>query len=163
MNENIKHLRKEAYKVWGISTKEVIYDIPKHVKRTNKDKFYFKINFSKDYKSWPRAYKLSAPTMNSEGKITGSKTFSRVIVPIILFKNYDGIKFESEAWYDMPEDMHVEMLLLTENSVYRKTNPLKKLSNLFLRGIWKQKEEIPIEKCVFEVSKYNKEFEISII
>jgi len=162
MNENITQLRKDAYKIWGISTKEVIYDEPLHAKRMGYDRFEFKINYSNEHESWPRSYKLSEPEMQ-EGKLVDSTVSSRIILPIILMKDYGEIKFNAEAWFDMSEDMHTEILLMTEHPRYEKLGFFKKFANLFLTKKSKFKEEINMEDYVYEVKKDSKEYSIAIL
>lgn len=160
METNITQLRKEAYKLWGIKTKEVVYDMPTFLNYYGKNRFCFKIDFSDGNESWPRSYKLSIPKVDATNKMVND-IYSRVIMPIILYKNYSTVKYTTKAWYDMPSYMHAKLLEITDNPVKKKLNIFQKLYNLFVSDDKKYKE-IDIENNVYVVENNKNGLKISI-
>ena len=110
MNTNIKQLRREAYRIWGINKREVVYDTPQFVIRNNLNSFSFKPDVDEKHNSWPRSYKLSFPDFE-EDKVN-KITVARVIMPIILYKKYSNVDVKIHAWYDMSEAIHNKMATL---------------------------------------------------
>ena len=152
MSANIPELRKEAYRQWGIGDKKVIYDFPRTTARTKRHEFCFRIDYSDQHQSWPRAYALALPNNDLE---------LRVIVPVIIIKEYIHFTIESPVWYDMPGKIHGQLVSYIDNSTLTAKLPLwKKVCNRVLPNRYKFTDKIIIEDYRFAVSLYDDDIEV---
>lgn len=144
MNTNIKELRKEAYKLWGLGNQKVIFDFPRSPYNYNAQEFKFKLDFSDDKQSWPRAYAISQPNEQ--------KSRVRVIMPIIWLKQYNNFNMEVKIWYDMPEFIHeVILTALGDLPEYKSLNLIQTIWNKMSIKKFKYTPVPTIEQCVFMV------------
>lgn len=162
MDANLRQLRKEAYKLWGISTKEVVYNTPKLMTKLGKDKFRFRINYSSEFSSWPRAYKLSLPHFEEE-KLVSTETYARMIMPIILYKDFEEIQITAHAWYDMPAYLHANIIELVNQTYTRKLTLKQKIANLFLPRWYRFKKKVLPEDYIFEVSQLDNDEKLLVV
>lgn len=155
MMTNLTELRKEAYRLWGIGNHIVIYDYPQSP-RFCKDGFHFKIDFSEDKASWPRAYAF-AENHDAEPSI-------RVILPIVILKQYNTFQTESNAWYDMPKNLHNQLLHITNEITLRRKLPLIKiLCNKIVPQRYRFSDLISIEHYHYVAAQHNGEVLLSIV
>src|SRR4029078_5826072 len=93
VNTTIKHLRKEAYKMWGLKPRTVVYNMPNR-KLKPKQNFVFKINYAPEFKDWPKSYTLVVPSFGN---------IERIIMPIFIVEKKLNLTYS--AWYDMPIEL----------------------------------------------------------
>lgn len=142
MNTNIVDLRKEAYRHWGISPKNVIFNMP----ISNNDEFSFKLDCSSELKSWPKSYVISLPY---------KKTLNRIIMPVLVIDKYAGTEVTFPAWYDMPEELNVKIIELLNIPRKRSLSWWKKAINVFLPKKLRYLSEIEAEDYVFKVFNHD--------
>jgi hypothetical protein len=149
MTTNLTELRKEAYRLWGLGNHTVIYDYPQSP-RCCKDGFHFKIDFSEDKASWPRAYAF-AERPNQEPSI-------RVILPIFILKRYNTFQAEVGGWYDMPKRVHDQLLDITnEMKVHRKLPVWQRAWNRCVPIRYRFAGVVPVESYRYVASQHNGE------
>ena len=123
MQTNIIELRKEAYKLWGIGNQVVVFDFPNH-QRNPGNEFRFKLDFGLDKASWPRAYAI-AENINMPPAV-------RVILPIIMIRQYTTFSLQTKAWYDMPIKVHEQIIrIVNETQIIKPISRLQKFINIF--------------------------------
>ena len=149
MQTNITELRREAYRLWGIGRQAVVFDFPDG-KHNPSNEFRFKLDFGEDKASWPRAYAI-AENVNSAPLV-------RVILPIIMIRQYATFSLETKAWYDMPIKVHEQIIrLVNETQIVRPISVLWKLANIFLPKKYRKQKQVLVEDYTYVVSRYNEE------
>jgi len=154
MHTNLTELRKEAYRLWGLGNHTVIYDYPQS-SRYCKDGFHFKIDFSEDKASWPRAYAFAQRT-NEEPSL-------RVIVPIFILKQYSTFETQAKGWYDMPKHVHEQLVNITnELEVERKLPFRKRVWNKLVLRRYRFSDIASIEDYCYVASQHNEDILIRV-
>ena len=155
MCANIKELRKEAYKLWGLGHRNVIYDFPNIRSRDNRFEFRFKMDYADENASWPRAY-----AMGEEN----SESLFRIIFPIIKIQQIDKYQFERTGWYDAPFKLHSEILQFVENDKFhRSLSFVKRLANIFLPKKWKFTGKVNIKDYIYSVTLHHNELMVRLV
>jgi hypothetical protein len=144
---NILKLRREAYRMWGLKPKQVIYNTPTIYG------FKFKIDYSDGHESWPKAYTLSKPD---------GEEINRIIMPILMLNKIKDTQIVIPGWYDMPVEMHKILVNLISKPLYRQLNFNQRFCNVFLPKAKKFKSLIPVEDYVFNVKIKNKTMLVSL-
>ena len=147
MSINIKKLRDEAYRVWGLNSRKVIFDFPDNNK---KQEFVFKLDYANENSSWHRSYSL-IPNQDHDPLV-------RVIIPITVINHYKELSLEKPAWYDIPVELHQQIVAHIESNLL--TRPLtrfQRLCNRVLPKKYQYIETVKVEDYVFAVSIYEKE------
>lgn len=153
MSINITKLRQQAYKDWGLNTKRVIFDFPNA--RSNEE-FIFKLDYHQKHASWPRAYSL-LPHKDHEPLL-------RVIVPVRVIKNREGVDIERTAFYDIPLELHEQILAHIErNTLTRPLSFWKKIANKILPKQLRYNELVETKDYMFAVTLDNKEMYLRAI
>lgn len=149
MSTNLKELRKEAYRLWGIGNQKVVFDYP--IRKKSYQRFHFKLDYGKDKASWPRAYALS------DGYSDISSM--RVIMPIIMIKRFNDFTIEANGWYDMPRQVHEKIIELINDRIVHRDLPIHKKIWNYLTPINFNYSDVPnIEDYEFIVSQQDKDF-----
>lgn len=156
VNANLQQLRSEAYRLWGIKPKQVIYNMPLARSRSTKPNFTFQINYADEFESWPRAYAVALPNL---------ETLDRIIVPIKVIKRFDDIEVISPAWYDMPLSLNKRIVdIIGGKQFYRQVGFLKTVANFFLPKKWQWQKKVPVEDYTFQVSLLNEQtFNVKLV
>ena len=155
MHTNLKDLRKEAYKLWGLGGCKIIYNFPKRMNYSQSE-FFFKFDFSKSHVSWPRTYALA---------VTQKEPLLRVIAPIIMLNRYNRFQIESHAWYDMPMDVHEQIIRISGDADIQRKLPLwKKILNLLpLPKKWRFSGKVRMEDYVYGIILHNGESVVRVL
>lgn len=155
MCANIKELRKEAYRLWGLGHRGVIYDFPSARPGNNRFEFQFKLDYADENASWPRAYAMA---------IENGESLLRVIVPIIKIQKIEEYKFERPGWYDVPFKLHSQILQFVEDDNF--CRPLsfgKRLINMLLPKRLRFTGKVHVENYVYSVVLHHNELAIRLV
>ena len=154
MCTNQKELRKEAYRLWGLRGSKIIYDFPKRMSYSQSE-FFFKFDFSQSNVSWPRAYALA---------VTNEQPLLRIIAPIIAINRYNKFQIESRAWYDMPLEMHEQIIKIANDTDVRRKLPMwQRALNLLLPKKRRFQAKVCMENYVYGVILHNGEAVVRVM
>jgi len=146
MYTNLNELRKEAYSLWGVNYQRVIFNYPTS-RISDTQEFLFKLDFADDKKAWPKAYAVATPNRPTD---------LRIIIPIIVQKQYHQFNLEVSSWYDMPRYLHEQLIKLSvEAKVERELPWWKKTANHFLTKSQRFDQVAPIEDYLYGVYNQN--------
>ena len=156
MNTNLQELRKEAYRLWGIKPRQVIYNMPSNRSRPAQNNFTFKIDFSDHLKEWPKSYALALPDL---------EVIDRVIVPVKVFNRFGDAEVITPAWYDMPLALNNKIIeLLDGQQFFRPGSKWKKWVNCFLPKRLRLQDKIKPEEYTYRVTlKNGQRFTIELV
>jgi len=155
MCANIKELRKEAYQLWGLTPKKVIYDFPQAMLRSGKYRFQFKLDYDDANASWPRAYALA---------IEDDEPILRSIIPIIFKKEIGDVYFEVKGWYDMPLKLHEQITEIVEtDNHYQPLGMLKRWANGRLPESLQFTNKVPVENYLFSVTLHHNDLILKLL
>lgn len=157
MSTNLKELRKEAYRLWGIGDRKVIYNFPRLPQSSKTKEFHFRLDMGDDKASWPRAYALAA-SMNS------TNLTMRIIMPVIQVRKFDNFTLEKKAWYDMPMYLHEKIIeLVNDCEVRRKPAWFKQIANRILPVTRQYSQEVvDVSDYLFSISKHHKDYVVRV-
>lgn len=142
MDTNIVDLRKQAYRHWGISPRNVIFNMP----ISNDDEFSFKLDCSSELKSWPKSYVISLPH---------KKTLNRIIMPVFVIQKYADTEVTFPAWYDMPEELNVKIIELLKTPHHVTLPWWKRAFNVILPKKLRYLSQMGAEDYVFKVYNHD--------
>lgn len=153
VNSTIKELRKEAYKMWGIQPKSVVYNMPNNTLKPHQD-FVFQINYSDGFEEWPKSYTLMVQNVCN---------LDRIIMPVIIVNRH--LDTSRHAWYDMPQSLNDQIIQLVEgNPIKRKLSLWKHAMNYFLPATLQYREHLRIEEYTFCVTRNeNNSFSVKLV
>lgn len=134
--------------MWGIQPSRVVYNFPKF-KGLNTQEFVFKLDYSPDKASWPRAYALAA---------SDDKPAVRCILPVFLTKQYNDFAIQMSGWYDMPMELHEQIIKIVGETKIKRTLPLwQRAWNRITTSRYQYSNAVAIEDYTFVVCRHNNE------
>jgi hypothetical protein len=146
MVTNISDLRKEAYRLWGVSPNRVVYNFPK-LKGLSSQEFYFKLDYSKDKAPWPKAYALA---------VADDQPLMRIIVPVIMTKQYHQFSLKINVWYDMPVELHEQIVRIVGDATIKRPLPKwQRAWNKLVTSNFQFSNQVCVEDYVFAVCQHN--------
>lgn len=155
MDTNLQELRKEAYRIWGLKPRQVIYNM-----QTSKNELTFKLDYSPEKQAWPKAYSLSVSTDNQQNEFV----VDRIIFPIKIIRKIGNWETSTDAWYDIPTILSDKIVALVKGPEQQKrTSGFKKLLNRVLPKNMKFNTVVPVEDYIFQVTNNNNELEIELL